>query len=160
MKKLLFSIILAIPFVTNAQDVKIKKHDVFVNDTLYCKINGINVEDPIDDDMVFVILSLQGTPLVRTTRIDTRLLKVEFLSDASKVKVKKVQRFPIADEKEIIKRLYEAKVLQGDTINEAGKQLFISNANAPTGMIQHDKETIAFTEACLNDNDKKNRLLN
>jgi hypothetical protein len=126
MKKCLSFITLIIPFISIAQNIKIKKQEVFVNDSLYCKFEGkTGMAALTDAETEFTISSLQGSNLVYVKSIDEQYLKVVFLSDGTKIRVKRSYTQQAGDRKYFIKMIVTSKLIQGDTINEDAKRLFI-----------------------------------
>jgi hypothetical protein len=126
MKKYLSFIILVMPFTSIAQSIKIKKQDVFVNDSPYCKLDGkTGLAALTDVETNFTVTSLQGNELIYVKSVDEQYLNVTFVSDGTKIKVKRSNTQQAGDRKYFIKMIVASKLIQGDTINEEAKRLFI-----------------------------------
>ena len=126
MKLNFLTIALLLPFLIFAQNIKIKKQDVFVNDSPYCKMDGKTGLSALTDiETEFTISSVQGKSLVYIKSLDEKYLKVIFLADGTKIKMKRSPTLQAGDRKYFIKKMFDTKLIQGDTINEDAKKLFI-----------------------------------
>jgi hypothetical protein len=133
MKKILFAFLFTatiIPAITFAQKVKIKKQNVYVDDSLYCKIKGQGLFDAIPGQAEFTIKSLADKELIFVKEAKNEYLTLTFLNSGAKMKIKKENTITFSDKKDILKKIYNANLLQGDSINTEVVRLFILKNDA------------------------------
>ena len=113
-----------LPLISVAQNVKIKTHDVFVNDSPYCKIDGeTNLKAALQKKIDFTIFSLSGKELIHVKNGMGNNFDVTFLEDGRKMIYKK-SRMAFNIQKDFIKKMVNGRLLQADTINTSAKEAF------------------------------------
>ncbi|MGG9970699.1 hypothetical protein ACQ33O_02800 [Ferruginibacter sp. SUN002] len=114
-----------LPLTISAQIVKIKKQDVFVNDSPYCKIIGkTGISAAFSSEHEFTIASLEGKELINVKRATDKYLNVTFLNDGSKMKIKKAIT-SLSGQKDFIKKMYNANLLEEGEINNTNREFFL-----------------------------------
>ncbi len=124
-KNCIFFITILFPFATIAQNVKIKNNTVFVNDSPYCKIIGkTGISAAFSSNNEFTIASLEGKELIYVKKASEKYLSVTFLNDGSKMKIKKAIT-SLSGQKDFIKKMYKANLLEDGAINNANREFFL-----------------------------------
>lgn len=130
-------ITLLLPLATLAQKIKIKDHTVFVNDSPYCKIIGKTGLGAAFDNEGFSIASLEGKELIQIKKTMDRYM-LTFLNDGQIMKIRKPVT-SLSGQKDFIKKMYNADLLDGDLINTTNREFFLEKIDE--GMIG-DRETV------------------
>ncbi len=129
----LCTIVIAILFslLTNAQNIKIKKQDVFINDSPYCKIIGkTGINAAISNEQDFTIASLTGEELIYVKKAGNNFITVTFLSDGRRMKMKKSPT-ALTGQKDFIKKMYDANLLEDGMINNYNREFFLEKTEDP-----------------------------
>lgn len=116
---------------TNAQNIKIKKQDVFINDSPYCKIIGkTGISAAISNEQDFTIASLTGEELIYVKKAGNNFITVTFLSDGRRMKMKKSPT-ALTGQKDFIKKMYDANLLEDGMINNYNREFFLEKTEDP-----------------------------
>ncbi|MES2430124.1 MAG: hypothetical protein V4556_04250 [Bacteroidota bacterium] len=123
MKKYILIIFFFLPLIGIAQNIKIKKNEVFVNDSPYCKIIGKTGIGAAFNSEGFSITSLEGKELIQVKK-EPGNYHLVFMEDGAKMNIRK----PIASlsgQKHFIKTMYNSNLLENDEINVTNREFFL-----------------------------------
>lgn len=124
-------IAILLSLLTSAQNIKIKKQDVFINDSPYCKIIGkTGISAAISNEQDFTIASLTGEELIYVKKAGNNFITVTFLSDGRRMKMKKSPT-ALTGQKDFIKKMYDANLLEDGMINNYNREFFLEKTEDP-----------------------------